>query len=381
MGNKKLVTFALIVGVISSLVIAFGAGYSSGYARYSSDDGMLDGVVDAWYLITEEYVEPQQVDTGLLAEAAIRGMVEYLDDPYTYYLDEEDLLKLQESLEGKYEGIGVLVAFAEEGITIVRVFDDSPAQAAGLKKGEIILEVDGVALGADTQNELTLKIKGPAGTAVELLLLNPQTQQTRSVNVIRAEIISISVYYEIIRDIVYIEISEFTEQTDKELEAVFEDIEGLSHSGIVLDLRGNPGGRLSAVVEVASRFVTEGTVISIVYNDGSSHDYEVVNQEYTTDLPLLVLVDEYSASGSEVLCGFFQDYGRATIIGEVTFGKGSVNNLYELSSSGGLYLTIARWYTPSGYLIEGQGITPDISTELEGEELLGWALDYVNSNY
>jgi len=153
--------------------------------------------------------------------------------------------------------------------------------------------------------------------------------------------------------------------------------------GIVLDLRRNLGGVLTPVVEVASRFIDEGIVLKIVDSDGNETTRSVVEQEVTTDLPMVVLVDSYSASGSEVLAGALQDYGRAVIAGSQTYGKGSVNTLRRLSDGSGIYLTFARWYTPNGRLIEGQGITPDYELGeeiLEGEGAIQWAVDYLNTN-
>lgn len=382
MENKKILIMALVVVALTSLVAAYGAGYYNCYTGFNPNDTALSGVVGAWNLITEEYVEPEKIDTELLAGAAISGMMAYLDDPYSSYLSEQEFQLTLESFEGKYEGIGIVVAYGEDEIVITGVFNGSPAEEAGIKEGDVILEVDGVPVSKESGNEFILGIRGEIGTVIELLLLDSQTQQIRSVSVTRQEITSPSVDYEIIGDIVYIEISRFTDQTDKELETVFKDIEERNLNGILLDLRGNPGGRVSTVVDVGSRFIMDDLLLfTIVYNDGSSRNYNVVEQEYTTDLPLVVLVDEFSASGSEVLSGFLQDYNRAIIIGEVTYGKGSVNNLYELTNGSGLYLTIARWYTPLGHLIEGQGITPDVETELQGEELLDWALNYILDNY
>jgi carboxyl-terminal processing protease len=197
------------------------------------------------------------------------------------------------------------------------------------------------------------------------------------IEIVRDEIELSSVSSEMRGDIALITISHFSEGTDAELEAALESVAGEA-SGIVLDLRSNPGGLLPTVVSVASRFLTEGVVIDVVDNQGEHTTMSVERKRVTTDLPLVVLADEFSASGSEVLAGALQDHGRATIAGRTTFGKGSVNMLQQLSDGSGIYITTARWLTPDGRLIEGEGIDPDYELELEGEEAIQWAIDYLH---
>jgi carboxyl-terminal processing protease len=182
------------------------------------------------------------------------------------------------------------------------------------------------------------------------------------------------------QDIAYINITHFSELTDEELTEVLESITAEGANAIILDLRSNPGGLLHAVIDVASHFLTEGVVTNVVDNEGKHTTNAVSPKEVTTDLPMVVLVDAFSASGSEVLSGALQDHGRATIAGAVTYGKGSVNILRQLSDGSGLYVTTARWLTPDGRLIEGEGISPDYELELEGEDAVQWAIDYLKDN-
>jgi carboxyl-terminal processing protease len=179
-------------------------------------------------------------------------------------------------------------------------------------------------------------------------------------------------------DIAYININHFTERTVVELYTVMEEVDRQA-SGIILDLRSNPGGLVDAVVGVAGFFLKEGVVLDIVDNDGNHDVYAVEPGGMTTDLPMVVLVDEYSASGSEVLAGALQDYGRAVIAGKKTYGKGSANILYPLEGGTGLYLTNARWFTPNGRLIEGQGLDPDYELDLENVDAVQWAIDYLKA--
>ena len=179
------------------------------------------------------------------------------------------------------------------------------------------------------------------------------------------------------QDIAYISLTYFSERTDEELSPVLQSIAGQAATGIILDLRSNSGGLLQTVVDVASHFLREGIIVSMVDNQGKHTTLSVTSKEVITDLPLVVLVDSYSASGSEVLAGALQDYARATIAGTRTFGKGSVNTLRQLKDGSGLYLTIARWLTPNGRLIEGEGLYPDYELDLIGEEAIQWAIDYL----
>ncbi|MBA7691463.1 putative CtpA-like serine protease [subsurface metagenome] len=188
-----------------------------------------------------------------------------------------------------------------------------------------------------------------------------------------------SVYFEMRGDIAYINITYFSERTNEELSPVLQSITQEAATGIILDLRSNPGGLLQTVVDVASRFLNKGIVVDVVDNQGEHTTSAVKPEGATTDLSLVVLVDSYSASGSEVLAGALQDYARATIAGTRTYGKGSVNILHQLKDGSGLYLTTARWFTPSGRPIEGEGIAPDYELDLEGEDAIQWAIDYLKN--
>jgi len=181
-------------------------------------------------------------------------------------------------------------------------------------------------------------------------------------------------------DIAYIIITDFTERTGEEFSTAFDDMVAQGAIGIILDLRDNAGGSLSAVVEVASQFLEGGVVVSVIDNAGRKIDYSVECIGEVTELPMVVLVNKFSASASEALAGALQDYGRAVIAGTVTYGKGSANNLFWLSDGSGLYLTVARWYTPEGHLIEGEGIEPDYELDLEEVDPVEWALDYLESH-
>lgn len=368
----------LVLGLLLlfSLAISFGTGYLVA-TSFQVETGGIGSVVEAWGIITEKYVERDKIDEDALAEAAIKGMVEALADPYTAYLDVEAYEMTLASMDGQYEGIGAGVALEDGQIVIVAPFADSPAARAGIRAGDIILEIDGQATSEMSLVEAAVFVRGPKGTSVRLLIQHPGEAEPEEIVVVRDEITQPSVYLEMIGDIAYINISRFTERTNSELSPILESLGQQQVRGIILDLRHNPGGSLLVVVDVVSRFVADGVVLSVVDNEGKREVYEVTDQEVTTDLPMVVLVDGYSASGSEVLAGALQDNERAVVAGGQTWGKGSVNRLYQLRDGSGLYITIARWYTPDGRLIEGGGIEPDFELELSGEALIQWAIDYL----
>ena len=374
--SKRITIIAVSLFIAAGLVLCFSTGYYIGSQRLVNSEG-IGTIVQAWDIIFDEYVENEKVDADELAGAAIDGMLEALADPYSTYLDPEAYGLSQSGFEGQYEGIGAEVAVTDGQVVVIATFENSPAAEAGILAGDIVLEIDGQKTTGMTSTEVVLLVRGSKGTIVELLVKHKNETETDLINIIRDDIELDSVGLTMMEDIAYVTIDRFTERTNQELGEVLSEIESQQAKGIILDLRGNPGGLLSSVVDVTSRFVTSGEVISVVYNNGDEIVYKVNTQDITTELNMVVLVDSYSASGSEVMAGALQDSGRAIVSGQTTFGKGSVNMLYQLDNGSAIYLTIARWYTPDGNLIEGEGITPDYVLELEGNELIDWAVDYI----
>jgi len=377
---SKVLKIMVIALLVVSLALSFGAGCALGTRTPPSSSQSLDIVEEAWNIIFQDYVDKDRLDASALSEGAIKGMVEALDDPYTVYLDAETYQLSLSSLEGKFEGIGVVVAVRDNQLMIIAPIADSPAAKTGIRAGDRILEIDGKPTSEMSLVEAVLLVRGPKGTSVRLIILHQDETEPEEIVIVRAEIELTSVRFEMRQDIAYVNITHFSEGTDEELLPVLDSISREAATGIILDLRSNPGGVLPAVVDVASHFLKEGIIVDVVDNQGNHTIITVNHKEATTDLPLVVLVDSYSASSSEVLAGALQDYGRATIAGTRTFGKGSVNILRQLEDGSGLYITTARWLTPSGRLIEGEGICPDYELELEGEDVIQWAIDYLKSN-
>ena len=370
----KVILGALLVAVIA---LSFGAGYMLGGTNLPSSDDGLGIVEQAWNFIFTDYVDKDKLDTATMKRAAIDGMVEALDDPYTSYLGAEGYELGLSSLEGEFDGIGAHITIKDEQLTIIAPIADSPAAKADVRPGDIILEIDGEPASEMSLAEAVLNIRGPRGTPVRLLILHEGESEPVEIEIVRATVKLSSVRLEMRGEIAYINITQFSERTDEELSPVLRSVIEKEAGGIILDLRSNPGGLLETVVDVASHFLTEGIVVNVVSNKETLATMKVRHSEVTTDLPMVVLVDKYSASGSEVLAGALQDHGRAAIAGSKTYGKGSVNVLRQLSDGSGLYITTARWLTPDGRLIEGEGIPPDYELELGGEDAILWAVDYL----
>jgi carboxyl-terminal processing protease len=344
----------------------------------SRSDGGQEVIDQAWQVILDNYVEKDKIDTGNMTAEAIRGMMEALNDPYSSYLSPHAYQMSQSDLTGTFQGIGAYVGVRNDQITIIAPMPGSPAEEAGISSGDIILEIDGESTAEMGLEEAVLHIRGPGGTTVRLKILHLGETEPVDIQIVRASIEIKTVDFEMKGDIAYFRIREFNQRTDVELTASLKEMEGKGATGIILDLRSNPGGLVDVVVSVASHFIKDGVVIYLVDNRGEKTSQSVKPTGVTTSLPMVALSDNFSASGSEVLMGALQDYGRATIAGTITFGKGSYDSFFPLKDGSGIYLTIGRWATPNGRLIEGQGITPDIELTLHGDNATQWAVDFLH---
>jgi carboxyl-terminal processing protease len=337
----------------------------------------VDLVDEAWDIISQDYVEPDKVNASELNRAAVEAMVNALNDPYTAYLDPEEYELNITRQEGTFGGIGATVGVREGHIIIVAPIPGTPAARAGIRAGDTILAVNGVSIEGLNVEEVVLKIRGQEGTPVKVTIIHEGEDTPVELEIVREMINVPSVIYEIREGIAYIIITHFSDRTDEEMLPVIKQLEKDAASGIIIDLRSNPGGAVETVVNVASYFLDKGVVMYLVDNGGHETSYPVEKSEVHTDLPVVVLTDNYSASGSEVLSGALQDHKRGVVAGKVTYGKGSADRWFELSDGSAIYLTVSRWLTPDRRLIEGRGIIPDFILDLEGDDLINWAIDYL----
>jgi len=348
----------------------------------------LSLVEEAWYAILNDYVDKESIDLKVLSSGAIKGMLEAVNDPYTDYFnaDEYELIK-NLNIEGSYGGIGASVSIDDGQIIVVTPFKDTPAERAGIKPKDSILEINGESTEGMSLDKAALKIMGEPGTQVTLMVLHKGEEEPVTLVITREEIDLPSVYSEILPDnIAHIEITRFTSRTGSEFISALEAALDQDVAGVILDLRDNTGGVVISAVTVTSQFLKDGVVLYTVDSEGGKQEWGVESGGIATDLPLAILVNENSASGSEVVAGALQDYERGPLVGTLTFGKGSVNHFRQLSDGSAIYITIGRWETPDGRLIEGQGLSPDIEVGLTDEDIqqgkdpqLDKAIEYIKS--
>ncbi|MEW6540878.1 MAG: S41 family peptidase [Bacillota bacterium] len=337
----------LLVGVVVVLNLAVVTNFKQ-----------LGNLVQVVRLVHDQYVEA--TNSELMIEGAIRGMVEALDDPYSVYLEPETYARFLEQVEGSFGGIGILVGYRDEGLTVVRPYEGTPAAEAGLRAGDLILAVDG----KDTQ-EMDLEtavmlMRGEVGTEVQLTIRRG-SQEPLEFTVVRRQIEVPTVEGEL-KDggIGYVVLSQFTEKTGGELAYLLNSFESRMR-GLILDLRDNPGGDLMAAVEVADLFVDDGPIVHIDYRTGEDETYYA--EKHRLEVPLVVLVNRTTASAAEIVAGAVKDTDSGVLVGTQTYGKGVVQNVFPLRNGAGLKLTTARYLTPSGYDLNQMGIEPHIQVE------------------
>ena len=318
--------------------------------------------------------------------AAIRGMLSTLGDDYTAFLEPEVAAVIQEDATGEFEGIGAFVDVDEEGkIVLVGIFEEGPAEQAGLLKGDRVLEVDGVSVVGRTLYEAIGLIRGPAGSAVTLLVERAETAAPFEVTVTRARLEIAITESEMRNDgIGYIRLYEFSAPASQRMQAGLRELLSQEPRAIIFDLRGNPGGWLDQAVEVTDLFLDDGVILYERWSDGKEQVLEARPGDVAEEVPLVVLVDGGSASASEIVAGALQDQERATLIGEHTFGKGSVQRPFTLSDGSELRVTAALWFTPDDRAIHGQGLLPDIEVlwpeegvEPDADPQLERAVEYI----
>ena len=362
MKNFKIIGAALFFVIVLLVGIAVGSTLSQRESDTSGDEFQL--LAEIRSILEREHFNRDAVDSETLTREAINGMLTSLDDPYAAYLTPDRHAVASQDPRGNFSGIGAQVEIRNGEIIIVSPMANTPAERAGLRPGDIILSIDGESTDGFALLQAVNKIRGPRGEAVLLDILHRGDSDSVELSIIRDIIDITSVNLKmLVGRIAHIRISDFWETTDKELTEALKKVEGFQARGLILDVRNNPGGLVQSVVDVTSHFIDGGIVLYEIRGDGSRRDWNANSDGLAKDIPLVLLVNGGSASGSEVLAGALMDYERATVIGAKTFGKGSVNVLRDLSDGSGLTFTVARWYTPEGTLIEGEGLQPDIPVQ------------------
>jgi len=367
LGENKLSNVLKTIGyvfVIFSLLFTITIG---GFVLTNAEH--LVRLIRVVQLINSEYLEPPT--TEQLVDGATSGIVDSLGDPYSTYLTPEEYKQFIEAIEGKFGGIGIILSVKDPSkLVVLRPIKNTPAARAGIQAGDQIVKIDDVDTSTIDQDKAVLLMRGEPGTKVTLKIYRESTKQYHDFTLIREKITVPTVEGKILPghpEIGYVDISQFSTETGNELYEVLKSINVERLKGLILDLRYNHGGELNAAVQVASYFVPQGPVVYIVDKDGNT-DTRMATDHYL-NIPLVVLVNEESASASEIVAGAIKDRGTGTLVGTKTFGKGIVQTLFELDSGRAVKLTTAKYLTPNKNDIHKRGIEPDVKVELKkGEE-------------
>jgi carboxyl-terminal processing protease len=390
----------IILGIFASVILlsgAFAGGFIVGHLMPATGQSLFENVLpqleaptvtpeqqeatpselqtlfvpfwEAWNIVHDRYVD-QPIDDVALMRGAIRGMMDALGDKQTFYMDPVVYENETSSLSGEYEGIGAYVDLDGEFLTIISPIEGSPAEAAGLKPGDAIIAIDDEDMTGSTPEEARQKVLGPSGTEVKLTVTREGESEPLEFFITRARIVVPSVTGEMLEnDIAYIDINTFGDKTTSELDTALEQVLSQNPRGVIIDLRNNPGGFLTTSVEVASEFIDDGVILYEQYGDGKRDTFNAQGNGRATNLPIVVLINEGSASASEILAGALQDYGRATLVGVQSYGKGSVQQWVPLSNNeGAARVTIAKWLTPTERAIDGIGLAPEVYVAMSSED-------------
>ncbi|MBM3231672.1 S41 family peptidase [Candidatus Peregrinibacteria bacterium] len=326
-----------------------------------------------WRLLARHYIEPGELQTTPLLHGAVSGLVDAVGDPYTSFMPPKENKEFKQSLNGTLQGIGAELTEKEGRVVIVAPLKGSPAEAAGLLPGDIITHVDGLSMEGVSLNDTVDKIRGPKGTTVVLTVERAGSEESIDFSIVRDDIKVPSTEFEIKKfagkKIGYIALNRFGDTTTTE---VAEEVKGFVRQnvdGIIFDVRFNGGGYLDKAVDLSSMFLKQGKVVTVARRGGDDTQYYVSGRPIAADVPLVILINEGSASASEIFAGALQDAGRAKIIGKKSFGKGTVQEVFELPGGTSIRITTARWLTPNGKDLGKEGVHPDIEVDRTKEQM------------
>ncbi len=391
-------TALVVVLVLMIVVVSAGAGFAAGWyvapevqrpsptqASQADIQQQFRVFWEAWDIIERDFNRDSPLDTQEMVYGATRGMIESLGDPHTVFIEPAQAEILSQDLAGSFEGIGATVDMIDGYLVIIEPLQDSPAAHAGLLPGDVVLEVDGHSIAGMELMDAIALIRGPENTEVRLLLLREDLVEPLEVAITRASIDLPTVTYRMLDDgIAYVRLAEFNGQATSRLRAALSELQAQNPRALVFDLRSNPGGYLHIAVEVASQFIEDGLIVTEEDARGKVVEYRADGSGLALDIPLAVLVDGGSASATEIVAGAIQDAERGVLVGRPTYGKGSVQVTHTLSDGSAVRVSIARWSTPKGRVLDSDGLTPDIlvpaDSEAAGDDVvLRQAVEYLDS--
>lgn len=385
-----------VVFVLASYVLVFSAGFASHFllrdlnilptrlpalgAVAADAQGPTQTLAEAWRIIERNYLgalpSPEQRTYG-----AVRGMVETLGDPYTVFVEPQPRRLERDELRGEFGGIGVTIQKQDSGEIVLRPMPGLAAAQAGVFDGDVLIAVDGVAIGPEaTLDDVAVRVRGEVGTTVAIAVRRTGEPEALHFTIRRQRIENPSIEWRLLEQdpaTGYVAIRIFNERTARELEAAITDLKAQGMTRLALDLRHNPGGLVEAAIDVTSHFLSDGVVFIQKTHDERETIQRARPGGVATGIPLVILVDGSTASASEIVSGALQDAGRALLIGERTFGKGSVQTVLDLEDGSSVHVTTARWYTPSRRQLDGQGLEPDIAVARATQEQVEQGVDPV----
>ena len=375
MENRKGFIKGALFGALTMLLVVVVTLAAGGYFLLFRDGQVINNetkmkLESLQHIITQAFLYEEDIDEEYLRESAIKGYVDGLGDPYTVYYNKEETIELLESTSGEFTGIGTAITQdPDTGYTsIVTVYKDSPAEKAGLQAGDIFYKVNGEEVITLDIDQIVSKLKGEEGTEVNITVLRGAQFEEHEVTAIRAVIVVTSVEYEMkANQIGYVAVSGFEKATLAQFEAALEDLKAQGMKGLIIDLRNNPGGNLSTVCDMVDLILPAGRIVYTQTKNGA-RDFYYSDDAKQLDIPMAVLINGNSASASEIFAGAIQDYEWGTIVGTTSFGKGIVQQLYQLADETCLKITTSEYFTPNGRNIHGIGIEPDVVVEYEYDD-------------
>ena len=378
----KTFTAIFFAGIV---LVSFGSGFFFGKTQAVpvSIEGLNnletqkpDGVDftlfwDAWAKIQEKSAQSQELDVQTMVYGAIQGMVDSLDDPYTVFFNPEDTKKFLDDVTGSFEGVGMEIGIKKGQLQVVSPIEGTPAQRAGLRPGDAILQIDELSTQGLPLEEAVSHIRGPKGSTVKLSIFRKTWDKPQEFSIERAIIQVPSLKWEMKEDgIAHVHMYQFSEKAGRDFKVAAQEMQKANVKKMILDLRGNPGGYLEVAQDIAGWFLKRGEIVVIedFAAEGKKEEYKAQGNEIFVATPMVILINEGSASAAEILAGALKDNRSIKLIGEKSFGKGSVQELQNLRDGSSLKITVANWLTPSGFLLSKKGLDPDIVVEMTDED-------------